>query len=224
MKKNIETPEQTDEKKETAITTLYMTRHGQTEWNLEGRLQGRKDSPLTEKGLLHARWLRDSLADAPLDAIYSSSSPRALRTADILRGRRALEVTAVDDLREIDMGNWEGRTGTEIQAELPDDYDLFWNDPHLFEPVHGGESFLDLGHRVVPAIERILNVNQGRSLLVVTHAAVLNLLMTAFRRQPVSEMWKPPVLESTCLCKVVYGPEGMKVELHGDVSHYREQA
>lgn len=203
------------------VTTLYLTRHGQTEWNLEGRLQGRKDSPLTEKGERHAGWLGESLADVPLDAIYSSSSPRAVRTAEILRGKRPIQLHAVEDLQEVDMGHWEGRTGADIEAGSRDEYEAFWKEPHRYEPTNGGESFVQLGNRVVPAIERILNENHGRSILVVTHAAVLNLLMTAFNGQAISEMWKPPILESTCLCKVVYGPGGMNVELHGDVSHYR---
>ncbi len=207
-----------------AGTTLYLTRHGQTEWNLEGRLQGKLDSPLTPQGLLHASWLSESLADTALDAIYSSSSPRALRTAEILRGSRPLEINAVDELREIHMGDWEGRIGSEIEAFSPDAYHAFWNTPHSYEPTNGGESFIRLGERVVPAIERILSDNRGRSILVVTHAGVLNLLMTAFRGLPLSEMWRPPILQSTCLCKIVYDNEGAKVELHGDTSHYREQA
>ncbi len=205
-------------------TTLYLTRHGQTEWNLEGRLQGKLDSPLTPLGLRHAGWLGESLAETRLDVIYCSSSPRALRTAEILRGSRSLEITALDELREIDMGSWEGRIGAEIEAASPDAYHAFWNTPHLYEPTNGGETFVQLGERVVPAVERILSDNEGRSILIVTHAGVLNLLMTAFHGQPLSEMWKPPILQSTCLCKIVYGPGGAKVELHGDVSHYREQA
>ena len=207
-----------------AGTTLYLTRHGQTEWNLEGRLQGRQDSPLTPQGRLHAQWLSDSLAETRLDAIYSSSSPRALRTAEILRGSRSLEIKAMDELREIDMGGWEGRIGAEIEASSPDAYHAFWNTPHLYEPINGGETFVQLGERVVPAVEQILSDNPGRTILVVTHAGVLNLLMTAFHGQPLSEMWKPPILQSTCLCEVVYDSEGAKVERHGDISHYREQA
>ncbi|OWA33998.1 histidine phosphatase family protein [Saccharibacillus sp. O16] len=205
-------------------TTLYLTRHGQTEWNLEGRLQGRRNSPLTPQGLLHASWLGESLAQTQLDAVYSSTSPRALQTAEILRGDRALEVKGLDALQEIDMGDWEGRVGAEIEATSPDDYHAFWNTPHLYEPTNGGESFVQLGERVIPAIERILEAHPGGHILVVTHAGVLNLLMTAFHGLPISEMWKPPILQSTCLCKIVYGVDGAVVELHGDVSHYRAQA
>ncbi|GGO06518.1 histidine phosphatase family protein [Saccharibacillus kuerlensis] len=204
------------------VTTLYLTRHGQTLWNQEGRLQGRMDSPLTEKGELHARWLAESLADKPLDVIYSSSSPRAVRTAEILRGGRMIEIRTDDELREIHLGGWEGQRADEIRAAEPDAYDTFWSRPHLYEPADNGESFVQLGNRVVPAIERILNENHGRSVLVVTHAASLNLLMTAFRQRPISEIWQPPVLESTSLCKIVYDADGMRVELHGDTSHYRE--
>lgn len=65
-------------------TTIYITRHGQTQWNVEKRMQGRQDSPLTEQGMRQAMWLRDALKHVDFDAMYASPSPRARRTAEIL--------------------------------------------------------------------------------------------------------------------------------------------
>jgi probable phosphoglycerate mutase len=83
------------------ITNLYITRHGQTEWNVQGRLQGHLDSPLTELGVIQAEQLADSLVNVEFDVIYSSPSLRTVRTADMIRGERPIDITIEDKLREI---------------------------------------------------------------------------------------------------------------------------
>jgi len=82
-------------------TTLYLARHGETLWNVEGRLQGHLDSPLTEVGKRQAGWLRRSLESIPFDAIYTSPSGRAYHTAEILRGDRNVDIITCDSLNLI---------------------------------------------------------------------------------------------------------------------------
>src|SRR5690242_3725629 len=122
-------------------TTLYITRHGQTQWNVAGRAQGRHDSPLTELGIQQATWLSEALRPIDFAAIYSSSTLRARRTAEILRDKRPIEVIAHDHLRELHMGNWEGQKHSELQERFPEEYFAFWHTPHLFRAVSGGESY-----------------------------------------------------------------------------------
>lgn len=74
------------------MLNIYLVRHGETEWNIEKRLQGWQDSNLTEKGIEDANALHDHLIDIKFDAIYSSSSKRAFKTAEIIAGNRKLEV------------------------------------------------------------------------------------------------------------------------------------
>ncbi|EQB85893.1 hypothetical protein M918_16965 [Clostridium sp. BL8] len=74
------------------MTRLYITRHGETLWNTEGRMQGWNDSPLTDLGIKQAEWLRDRIQDEKIDAIYSSPSNRAFKTAEIVRGGREIEI------------------------------------------------------------------------------------------------------------------------------------
>ncbi|WP_412973888.1 histidine phosphatase family protein [Paenibacillus sp. OAS669] len=90
-------------------TTLYLTRHGETEWNVEGKLQGHKDSPLTNLGKRQAKWLGASLKEIEFDAIYSSPSPRTYQTAEIIREERKIELSSCDSLKEIGLGSWEGQ-------------------------------------------------------------------------------------------------------------------
>lgn len=203
-------------------TTLYLTRHGQTEWNIEQRLQGHRDSPLTELGLQHAAWLSESMSGISLDAIYASSSPRTLRTAQILRRDRMIDIVPEDALKEISMGSWEGRRNSDIEAHSPDDHFDFWNNPHQYEPTNGGESYHDLQRRVILKVQDIIASNEGKTILIVTHAATLKVIMAFFEGRELANLWLPPNVHSTALCKVVCEGDEKTVELYGDTSHYRE--
>lgn len=110
-------------------TVFYLTRHGQTEWNLQKRMQGHQNSALTALGEQQAEWLRDRLEVENLGAIYSSTSPRALHTAQILRGKRSLPIHQQVSLMEINMGSWEGMNTDQIQLESPLQYSHFSPDP-----------------------------------------------------------------------------------------------
>jgi probable phosphoglycerate mutase len=103
-------------------TNLYLTRHGQTTWNVEHRVQGHLNSPLTDLGLEQASRLGYALSDVHFDAIYSSPSPRALRTAEIIRGTRPSRIIPHDSLREMHMGDWEGLRFDEIESTYPVQY------------------------------------------------------------------------------------------------------
>jgi probable phosphoglycerate mutase len=203
-------------------TTIYLTRHGQTEWNVEKKLQGHKDSPLTELGIMHAQWLAASLGHIGFDAIYASSSGRTLKTAEILRGARSIAIIPDDDLREIHMGSWEGEVNANIEESCPEQFHDFWYNPHQYKPSNGGESFHELHNRVIPKIQRIIKENEGKTIFIVTHAATLKLIMTFFNGQPLADLWNPPIVHSTALCKVIVDGENRTVELYGDTSHYKE--
>ncbi|REK71191.1 histidine phosphatase family protein [Paenibacillus paeoniae] len=203
-------------------TKLYLTRHGQTEWNVEQKLQGHQDSPLTEQGINHAAWLSESLRHVNLDIIYASSSPRTLKTADILRYDRAIDIVPEDDLREISMGSWEGQRNSDIESHSPDKHYDFWNNPHLYEPTNGGETYHDLQQRVLPKVQDIISRHTGKNILIVTHAAALKTIMTFFEGRELADLWTPPILHSTALCKVVCEGDRFTIELYGDTSHYKE--
>ena len=95
------------------MTTLLLVRHGETDWNAEGRLQGHTDTPLNDYGRRQARTLADELAGEPIDAVYSSDLARARETAEIVGGRLGLTVVVDPGLREKNWGSWEGLTPAE---------------------------------------------------------------------------------------------------------------
>ena len=92
------------------MATLLLVRHGETDWNADGRLQGHTDRPLSDFGRRQARQLAEELADESLEAIYASDLARARETAEIVGGRLELPVVLEPDLREKDWGTWEGLT------------------------------------------------------------------------------------------------------------------
>jgi broad specificity phosphatase PhoE len=145
------------------VTTLLLVRHGETDWNAVGRLQGQTDRPLSEFGRRQARRLADELADERLEAIYSSDLVRARETAEIVARPLGLPVNLDPDLREKDWGTWEGLTAVERD--------------HV-EFV--GESTEAHQERILRALRRISREHDDRGrVLVVTHGGSMRRVQTA---------------------------------------------
>ncbi|MBD2865217.1 histidine phosphatase family protein [Paenibacillus oceani] len=204
-------------------TTLYLTRHGETEWNVEGRLQGHRDSALTQLGKQQAEWLGAKLEKVPIDAIYCSSSKRASDTADRIRGTRDIPIIPMDSLKEIHFGDWEGQNRVDLERTDSAKYSAFWNEPHTYVPSSGGESFVQLSERVIPALTELIAAHRGGTLLIVTHAVALKMMMAYFRGDPLKKLWQPPIIHPTALSKVVLDADrgDTAIEMLGDTSHYR---
>lgn len=200
-------------------TTVYLTRHGETEWNLEHRMQGHRDSALTPLGISQAEWLAKGLSGVDIDAVYSSPSSRAMRTAEIICGGRPLPVNAAPEFMEMGLGCWEGRISLELEREYPEQYQAFWNNPAAFG-VEGSETFADVLGRSLSKLEAIVAAHPGQTVLVVTHTVVIKCLMTHFEDRPLERLWDLPYIYPTCLSRVDFGGEKPFIGLHADTSHY----
>jgi probable phosphoglycerate mutase len=144
------------------VTTLLLVRHGETDWNADGRLQGHTDRPLNDFGRRQARQLAEELEDEPLDAVYASDLARARETAEIVGERLGLLVVLDSDLREKDWGTWEGLTPVERErVELV------------------GESTEAHQERTLRALRRIAERHPGGRVLVVTHGGSMRRAQTA---------------------------------------------
>jgi broad specificity phosphatase PhoE len=144
------------------VTTLLLVRHGETDWNAEGRLQGHTDRPLNDFGRRQAKELADRLADEGADAIYASDLARAKETAEILGERLGLPVVLDADLREKNWGNWEGLTGDE-----------------RVHVGYEGESTEAHRDRVLRAVGRIAERHPDQRVIVVTHGGSLRRVQAA---------------------------------------------
>ncbi|WP_116231557.1 histidine phosphatase family protein [Paenibacillus sp. VMFN-D1] len=200
---------------------MYLTRHGETEWNVEGKMQGLMDSPLTILGKRQAKWLKSSLKNLKFEAIYSSPSLRTYQTAEIIRDERENQIIVCESLKEISLGSWEGHKKSDVENTFPDEYYAFWNTAHQYRPSNGGESFFQLQDRIIPAVLDIINRHKDGNVLIVTHAIVLKVIMAYFRGDSLEELWAPPIIQPTSLNKVVITDFKYNIELYGDISHYQ---
>ncbi|WP_108670380.1 histidine phosphatase family protein [Peribacillus acanthi] len=198
---------------------LYVTRHGETEWNLEKRMQGWKDSPLTQKGVKNALQLGDRLQNIHFNTVYSSPSNRAFQTAQTIVGETT-EIRIDDDLREIGMGDWEGQKQEDIQASYPDAFHSFWNTPHLYESSNG-ETFQQLYERVERFVHKIKQEHQEETVLLVTHTVFIKTLLAYCKGLPISRLWDPPYIYDTSLTVLEWSDEWMVI-LEADIGHLEE--
>jgi probable phosphoglycerate mutase len=148
------------------VTTILLARHGETDWNSERRWQGHADRPLNEVGREQARELAETLTDRAIDVVYSSDLLRAHETALIVGERLGLPVSVDAGLREVDVGDWSGRVHSEIEGLDPDGYRR-WREGG--KGWAGGESYEEMGERVVAAVLRLAARHPGETVLIVTH-------------------------------------------------------
>jgi broad specificity phosphatase PhoE len=156
------------------MTWLLLARHGETEWNREGRWQGHADVALNYRGCEQARALAQQLADEPIDVIYSSDLARAHQTALVIAEPRRMPVITDAGLREIDVGRWSGLTPDEIARCFPG------------MAMHDGESNEQHLARVLDAFRRIAIAERDKRVLVVSHGKTLRVIRRHAVGRPVS--------------------------------------
>lgn len=196
---------------------LYIIRHGQTEWNVEGRLQGWNNSNLTEEGRLNAEKLADRLEDIDFDFIYSSTQQRAIDTANIIKGNRNKDIIKLDELKEIGFGTWEGMAINMINEKHGESFDTYLNRPHLYQPMDG-ESFQDIFKRAEKALKKIIKQG-GENILIVSHGVTIKVLTAIIKGIPLEELYKLPVHLGTALNICQVNDSEMKFIVEGDTSH-----
>ena len=171
---------------------FYLVRHGQTDWNRAGKIQGTTDIPLNETGRQQAEQLAIVLkersgypAKTRIDAVYASPLARAFQTAEILAKEGKLPLRRLMGLRERDFGCWEGKSWQQVEAEYPDEFHLWREQPMVGIP-SGGESRKSCEARSERAIRQILEETAGDA-VIVAHGGILVFLMNyllRFHREP----------------------------------------
>ena len=148
---------------------IFLLRHGETDWNLQGRCQGSTDLDLNERGKQQARDVAAYLSSERIDAVYSSDLKRALHTAEIVRQSHGLKVTVDSDFRELNHGAFEGLTFSDIRASYPD-FLMKWRSEPAQLIIPGGERLVDVEERAWKGIERIVQVHSmNETVVVVSH-------------------------------------------------------
>lgn len=198
-------------------TTIYLTRHGQTEWNIEKRLQGRGNSPLTEAGIARAEELRERIKEMAIDVMYASPIERAYHTAQIIKGDKNVEIIPHEGLVEMSFGDYEGRRTEEVMLEEPN-----WNierimqgDTEMCAP--NGETLEEVRNRVKLTMDELITKHQGETLLIVAHGITLKALMYYFQDEDVNT----EVMGQATLTKVLVDDTGkFEIVYKNDDSHF----
>lgn len=162
------------------MTRLVLVRHGETDWNVEGRYQGQADPPLNAKGLAQAKKVAQELKEVGIDVIYSSPLKRAWQTAEIIARELGVPLYPEPRLMEIHQGDWQGRLRAEIAAKYPELFQRWLTDPWRVTPP-GGESLQQVQARVYAAVDEILQRHRGQTVALVTHRIPIALLKVRYQ-------------------------------------------
>jgi glucosyl-3-phosphoglycerate phosphatase len=182
------------------LRRIVLLRHGQTDYNVAGRMQGHIDSQLTEEGRAQAVRAAPVLATMPFDRIVSSDLARAVDTANTVAEAIGLPVKLDPRLRETHLGDWQGRSVAEVDADFPGQIADWRGDPRWRPP--GGESRVAVVERSLPVVEEIdldLADEPGeQSLLLVAHGGMIGGLVSGLLELPES-VW--PIIGGMGNCK-----------------------
>ena len=196
---------------------IYITRHGETEWNVAGRIQGHTDVSLSERGRAQAGMLALRLASIPIDAVYSSDLSRAAETARVAVGEREVPMTFTEELREYNKGVFEGLTEDEYRVKYPELYEPSMANDLDFAPP-GGETIRETSARLAGIVQRVKDAHMDQSALIVGHGGSLRAGIVSLLDLPLEANWKFAM--GNCSLTVIYTyPDNAVMHLYNDTSH-----
>lgn len=200
---------------------IYLTRHGESQWNVEDRLQGSLDSTLTKKGYEDSHKLKAYLQQqgVKIDCIYSSPSVRALETANIIAADRGLTIRKHSALKEMNVGSWQGQRWATIKRKYPTEYFRYWNQPEQYQGQSGGEDFHAVHNRLRFFVEEMMRENHGENVLIVSHGVILNSIFNYYQKQPLSKLWIQPIVAGASLSLVKKEADAVKLIYRNQQTH-----
>lgn len=180
--------------RKTSIMEIYIVRHGQTEWNIDKRFQGRTDIKLTEEGVAMAVESGKNLLDVEFDKVFSSPLSRAKVTAEAFLGGRNIPIHIEPRLREMSFGVYEGHTIEELLEEDPAcTFQYFFSKPELYQAPEEGETFEEVIARasafLTDTVEPLANDPAIKRVMLVGHGAINKALMCHVKKHGVPEFW-----------------------------------
>lgn len=155
-------------------TIMLLARHGETDWNKKGRLQGNLDTPLTYEGVKQAMELGKKLEEFKISNLYTSTLRRAIQTAEVVSFRIKKELILANELSEINYGIFNGTTKSERSKD--EDWIMRkkdrWN-----HRVKGGESYNDVEKRVIAKLQDIIETEKNKTFVVITHEVPMRIIL-----------------------------------------------
>lgn len=189
---------------------IYMIRHGETDWNIVKRLQGRSDIPLNEDGRRLARVTAKALEEVPFTRIYTSPLLRAKETAEIIKGDRKIPLIEEERIQEISFGIYEGFHCAEDNYTIPDpDFINFFKQPEKYVAPQGAEEIETLCRRTTDFLQELVHTIEYKdeTILISTHGAALRGLLSTINMNGIAEFWKGGV-HKNCAVTILEVKEG----------------
>lgn len=200
---------------------IYLTRHGQTLWNKEGRIQGYLDSPLTSEGIDDAKKLSNRLKDEQIDACFTSKQDRAVHTGQIIMQDQDGILIKTDDLKELGVGAWQGMLYEDIKRDYSDDFNLYISRADLYKPKNGGEDYRVLETRVKNFLDELKSLPH-KKIVIVTHGVTHMMLLNLMEDKSLRDLCFRSVPRGLALSKVKYENGLYNILYENDERHLEE--
>lgn len=201
---------------------LYIIRHGETDWNIKRRFQGRSDIPLNGEGRRLAQVTSEALKEIPFTKIYTSPLKRAYETAVIMKRDRDIPVIEEPRIIEISFGEYEGLCCAKDNFNIPDpEFMNFFDKPEAYKPPKGAEGIDELKTRTADFLQEIVhNKNmENDTILVSTHGAALRGLLSYINHIGIEDFWKGGV-HKNCAVTIVDVNDGQTVIIEEGKTYY----
>ena len=198
---------------------IYFIRHGETDWNKEGRLQGRANIPLNENGRRVAELTREGLKQVKFDAAFTSPLIRARETAEIILEGRGIEIQDEDRIIEVAFGEYEGAKKNEADENI----ERFFHKPECYKAENGAESIETLFAREKEFLNELFQSkkHQDSTILVSTHGAALSGIICVLKGYEKKDFWKEG-LHKNCGITIVEVTDGKPEILEQAIILYEE--
>lgn len=200
---------------------IYFIRHGETDWNKEGKLQGRTNIPLNENGRYVAELTRDALKDVRFDVAFTSPLDRAKETAEIILQGRDIEIIEEERIAEVCFGKYEGAKKNKADENIEN----FFKRPEKYIAPEGGESLKTVLARETQFLEELFYNEEYKdsTILVSTHGAALSGLLCVIKGYSAADFWKDG-LHKNCGISIVDVVNGRALIVKEAIVLYDESA
>ncbi|MDP6042579.1 MAG: histidine phosphatase family protein [Candidatus Latescibacteria bacterium] len=198
-------------------TMCLVVRHGETEWNATGRIQGHREVSLNERGQKQAEAVASRLKNEPFDALYSSDLKRTVQTAEAISQRTGHTIHTDPRLREWDLGILAGLTRTNAETQHPKAFAIY-NESRVDDPIPEGESIRNRSTRVTACIAEIASNHKGERIVIITHGGPLG---DCYRRTTELSFDQPLDVElyNASLNTFVISKSDWTLKTWGDIAH-----
>lgn len=190
---------------------IHFVRHGETDWNADGRLQGHSPSRLSAKGQAEARTLANKLPPQFRNwPVYASDLQRTVETARLLYDGECPHLITSPLLREIALGRWQGRLKDEVQADEPELYQRFKRQASQFS-IDGGESFRDVQQRGLQFLQQLRETEHADEVLVVSHRGLIKSVLSYYENRSLDDIWDEPTIPNCSISTIEMNHTGVEI-------------